>query len=137
MKIDSQRVASTYMPQTETENTCSWIHFCQFIYCWPVCMSVNRTMNDKVNRFFLNHFIRSSSPEVFLGKGALKTWSIFTGDHSWRSVVSVKLLRNFFEITFPHECSPANLLHIFRTYFPKNTSGGLLLFHATGDFLYT
>ena len=100
-------------------------------------MSVNRTMNDKVNRFFLNHFIRSSSPEVFLGKGALKTWSIFTGDHSWRSVVSVKLLRNFFEITFPHECSPANLLHIFRTYFPKNTSGGLLLFHATGDFLYT
>ena len=24
-------------------------------------------------------------------------------------------------------CSPVNLLHIFRTTFPKNTSGGLLL----------
>ena len=24
-------------------------------------------------------------------------------------------------------CSPVNLLHIFRTPFPKNTSGGLLL----------
>ena len=25
-------------------------------------------------------------------------------------------------------CSPVNLLQIFRTPFPKNTSGGLLLF---------
>ena len=31
------------------------------------------------------------------------------------------------EITLRHECSPVNLLHIFRTPFPKNTSGGLLL----------
>ena len=28
------------------------------------------------------------------------------------------------EITLHHECSPANLLHTFRTPFPKNTSGG-------------
>ena len=26
-----------------------------------------------------------------------------------------------------HRCSPVNLLHIFRTLFPNNTSGGLLL----------
>ena len=26
-----------------------------------------------------------------------------------------------------HECSPVNLLHIFRTPFPENTSEGLLL----------
>ena len=26
-----------------------------------------------------------------------------------------------------HGCSPVNLLHIFRTPFPANTSGGLLL----------
>ena len=31
-----------------------------------------------------------------------------------------------FEITFRHGCSPVNLLHIFRTPFYKNTSGGLL-----------
>ena len=38
---------------------------------------------------------------------------------------SVKLLCNFIEIT--HGCSPVNLLHIFRTRFPKNTSDELLL----------
>ena len=31
------------------------------------------------------------------------------------------------EIAFRHECSPVNLLHIFRTPFPKNTSGELLM----------
>ena len=30
-------------------------------------------------------------------------------------------------IALRHGCSPVNLLHIFRTPFPENTSGGLLL----------
>ena len=34
---------------------------------------------------------------------------------------------NFIEISLRHGCSPVNLLHIFRTPFPKNTSGRLLL----------
>ena len=34
---------------------------------------------------------------------------------------------NFIEIALQHGCSPLNLLHISRTPFPKNTSGGLLL----------
>ena len=38
-----------------------------------------------------------------------------------------KLQSNFIEITLQHGCSPVDLLHIFRTTFPKNTSGGLLL----------
>ena len=32
-----------------------------------------------------------------------------------------------FEATFPYGSSPVNLLHIFRTLFPKNTSRRLLL----------
>ena len=45
-----------------------------------------------------------------------------------------------------HGCSPVNLLHIFRTFFPKNTYGGLRLerfhiiinpFQATVSFIYT
>ena len=40
---------------------------------------------------------------------------------------SIKLLGNFIEITLRHECSPLNLLHIFRTTFTKNTSERLLL----------
>ena len=34
----------------------------------------------------------------------------------------------FIEIKLRHGCSLVNLLHTFRTSFPKNTSGGLLLF---------
>ena len=37
------------------------------------------------------------------------------------------MLCNFIEIILRHECSPVNLLHIFRIPFPKNTFGGMLL----------
>ena len=49
------------------------------------------------------------------------------GEHARRSAISVKLQSGFIEITLQHGCSPVNLLHIFRTIFPKNASGGLLL----------
>ena len=39
----------------------------------------------------------------------------------------LKLLCNFIEIAFQHGCSLVNLLDIFRTPSPKNTSRGLLL----------
>ena len=42
-------------------------------------------------------------------------------------VASQKLFRNFVEIALRHGCSPVNLLHIFRTSFPKNTCGWLVL----------
>ena len=71
--------------------------------------------------------IKSSYPELFLGKGILKICSKFTGEHPCRSAISVKLQSKFIEITLQHGCSPVNLLHIFRIPFPKNTSGWLLL----------
>ena len=64
--------------------------------------------------------IRSSHSEVFLGKGVLKICCKFTGERPCRSAISIKL----------QICSPANLLHIFRTPFSKNTSGRLLLEYA-------
>ena len=70
---------------------------------------------------------RSSPPEVFLGKGVLKICNRFTGEHPWRSAISIKLKSNFIEIALRHGCCSVNLLHIFRTPFPKNTSGGLFL----------
>ena len=45
----------------------------------------------------------------------------------------VLLQCHFIEITLWHGCSPVNLLHIFRTPFPKNTSGGQLLKETTAD----
>ena len=38
-----------------------------------------------------------------------------------------KVASNFIKITLRHGCSPVNLLHIFRTPYPWNTSGWLLL----------
>ena len=70
---------------------------------------------------------RSSHPVVFLEKSVMEICSKFTGEHSCWSVISIKSLCNFFEIALQHECSPVNLLHIFRTPFPRNTSGRLLL----------
>ena len=66
---------------------------------------------------------KSNLAEVFLGKVVLKICSKITGEHPCRSAISIKLLSNFFEITLRHGCSPVNLLHIFRTPFPKDTSG--------------
>ena len=63
----------------------------------------------------------TSRPGVFLGKGVLKICSKFTGEHPFRSVISIKLQSNFTEIALRHGCSPANLLHIFITPFPMNT----------------
>ena len=70
--------------------------------------------------------IGSSHPEVFLRKGVLKIRIKFTGEHTCRSV-SIKLLWDFIEIVLRHGCSPVNSLHIFRTPFPKDISGRLLL----------
>ena len=71
--------------------------------------------------------IRSSHPVVFLEKGVLKICSNVRGEHSCRSVISIKLQSNFVEITLRHGCFPVNFLHIFRKPFSKNTSGWLLL----------
>ena len=71
---------------------------------------------------------RSSHPEVFLEKGVLKIRSKFTGEHTCRCVIPARFLCKFIEFSFWHGHSPVNLQHIFRTPFPKNTSGWLLLY---------
>ena len=48
-------------------------------------------------------------------RGVLKKWC------------SENMQSNFIEIALRHECSPVNLVHIFRTLFPNNTSRRLLL----------
>ena len=66
---------------------------------------------------------------VVVGSGGF----ILGGSGSWWVVVGGGMVDNnpmqskFIEITLRDGCSPVNLLHIFRTPFPKNTSGRLLL----------
>ena len=66
---------------------------------------------------------RSSCLEVFLGEGVLKICTRF----KCQSVILMTLICSFIEITLRYENSPVNLLHIFRTSFPKNSSRWLLL----------
>ena len=78
--------------------------------------------------FLYNFFGRAKASRGVLRESVLKICSIFTREHPCRSVISVKLLCNFIEITLRHGCSPVNLLHIFRTPFCKNIYGVLFLF---------
>ena len=75
----------------------------------------------------VNAWNRSSPPKVFLGKDVRNIYSKFTGEHHFRSIISIKLLRNFIEITLRHGCYPVNVLYIFTTPFHRKTSGGLFL----------
>ena len=68
------------------------------------------------DKYYTILYLRSSRPEVFLRKEVLKICNNFTGEHPCRSVISIKATLQW------HGCSPVNLLHIFRTAFPKNTS---------------
>ena len=82
------------------------------------CKTIYKRLNKKM--------LSSSSPEVLLGKGVLKTCSKFIGEHPCRNAILIKSQSNFIEVTLRHGCSPVNLLHIFRTTIYKNSYGGLL-----------
>ena len=92
-----------------------WYHFIIFIFSPYVSMC-----RDKY---------RSSHPEMFFGKDVLKICSKFTGEHTCRSVIPIKLQSSFIEITLWHWCSVVYLLDFFRTSFSKKTSAFLLLLH--------
>ena len=69
--------------------------------------------------------------KVHIGKQVSKKLFILT---QIRSLICFNLIypqahahHNFIEIALRHQCSPVNLLHIFKTSFPKKVSGGLLL----------
>ena len=75
----------------------------------------------------LLYAVQNQSSRGVLKKGVLKICSKFTGEHLCGSVILIKLLCNFIEITLRHGCSPVNLLHNFKTPFPNSASGRLLL----------
>ena len=77
---------------------------------------------------------RSSSPEVFCKKGVLRNFGKFTGKYLCQSLFFNKVAGNFIEIVLRHGCSPVNLRHIFRTSFPKNTYGWLVLKLVSASF---
>ena len=110
----------------------NWVGLGTVVKSWFVTIGLSGVPQDKssVKIWILTSPFkgyRSSRPEVFLRKGVLKICSKFTGEHPCRSVISIKLRSSFIEIALQHGCSPVNLLCIFRTPFPRNTSRLLLL----------
>ena len=94
---------------------------------------VGRTMRTAIVSNLLKLFSYVSGQlKQFLEKDVMKTCSKFTGEHPWRSVISIQLLCNFIEIAFRHGWSPVTLQYIFRKPFYKNTYGGFLLGSRVG-----
>ena len=72
--------------------------------------------------------IRPSPPDVLFRKGILKICHKFTGEQTCGSVISIKLQSKLTKITLRRGCFPINFRQISGTSFPKNTSGGLVVF---------
>ena len=122
--------SASYTEYSLVNSVCSFVNIAVTVAIFEIIeiliFVVNKSVCNANNTFWI-HKARGSPLEVFLGKGVQKICSKFTGENPCRSVISKKLLSNFIEITPRHECSPVNLLNIFRTPFYKNTSGGVLL----------
>ena len=109
-------------------------------------LGIKKSVVTKFHKFWSNlrnfwntliprKLIHLKCPELFLRKGVLKIRSKIAGEHPCQSAISIKLPCNFIEITLQHGCSPVNLLHLFRTPFPRNTSGWLLPKELANDIL--
>ena len=100
----------------------------RFVKIAYYCQNASSQMFNRVlNKPLLSFEFQKQPSRGFLRKCVLKKCSKFTGEHPYRSAISIKLQSNFIEITLWHWCSPVNLLHIFRTHFLKSTFGQLLL----------
>ena len=76
---------------------------------------------------YLTHIISIFPIDNSCKKVFWKICSQFT-EHPCRNVILIELQSNFIVITFLYGCSPADLLHVFRTTFYKNNFREMLLF---------
>ena len=84
---------------------------------YRIKISKQRVIQNKKSNF------RSSHPD-----GVLKKRCSENMQQIYRRTLMPKCyFSNFFDIALRHGCSPVNLLHVFRTIFPRNTSGWLLV----------
>ena len=93
------------------------VKWCQIFIMW------NKTFSGPYNSGF---------PQKQPFRGTLRKKCSENMHQIYRRRPMPKCKATLFAITLRHWCSPVNLQHIFRTPFPKNTSGGLLLFSHVG-----
>ena len=90
----------------------------------------SNTFIDKIHWWiYMYKYTQRQSPGVVPRKRCSETMQeIYRRTHMPKCDFNkVALLCNFVEIALRHGCFPVNLLHIFRTPFPKNFSRRLLL----------
>ena len=95
----------------------------EFIIIWTILISLELDfciLNKELMKF--SNFCHSSCIQKQPPREVLKKKRSENMQQIYRRICS-----NFIEITLWHGCSPVSLLHIFRTLFPRNTSGWLLL----------
>ena len=80
---------------------------------------------NKPNKFSFTFELKGGTEAVTQKCSWEKVFWKHAAEHPCQSVISIKLICNFIEIALRHWCSPVNLLHIFRTSFSRNTSGGV------------
>ena len=86
------------------------------------------TTSQPLDIIEIDFFISTAQKDISVYWFIVHYWFYLQGDHPCQSAISIKLQRNFIEIALWHGCSPVNFLHIFKTPFPKNISGWLLLY---------
>ena len=123
--------------KTDKMTTNIWTNEFNFKYIKNVCLQNNvlrtKKFQDVINRYFLINLLSSTTLQVL--EAALQRcsqekvfWKYVTNLQKNTHVeVRSQEFSNFIEISLCHGCSPVNLLHVFGTPFPENTSGGLLL----------
>ena len=86
--------------------------------CWE------RSVKRMPNLNFISVKLQKQPPRGVLKKRCSEIMQKFTGEHTCRRAISIKLQSNFVEIALRHGCSPVNLLHIFRTPFQRTPLEG-------------
>ena len=88
-------------------------------------------------------FLATPLHSIFLrtctGRNVKKTWKSRGAANFQENIhaeVGFQQSCNFIGIALRHGCSRVNLLHIFRTPFPRNTSGWLLLSYYLSPFSF-
>ena len=87
-------------------------------FCWSILLVTFQFQSKCEDSRTRN---RNSLPDVLLGKGFLKVCNKFKGEHPCQSVISIKLLCNFTEVTPRHGCCSVILMDIFRPPIYKDT----------------
>ena len=136
--------------QNSQENTCARVSFLAKLQLLGLQLIKKETLAQvfssefweiSKNTFFKEHLWTTASEycesDLIRPKAILKISFDRYWDKTWSECLLTTISSitpdnhyaksDFIKITLRHRCSPVNLLHIFRTPFSKNTSGGLLL----------